>query len=90
MSRPDLKHLLRSTSPIPSLRTGPVRVLVGLRTKAPDKQLLDRLADRGLSIESVVQSTIIGSIDAEKVADLKDEPSVAEVELSVPLNRHRS
>lgn len=90
MSQPDLKHLLRSSSPTPALRVGSVRVLVGLRVKSPDQTLLGHLADLGLSIDSVVQSTVIGSIDAAKIADLEGEPHVAEVELSAPLQPHRA
>jgi hypothetical protein len=84
------REILRATRPGDARPKGPepVNVLIALNQPRPDQACRDRLTGIGLSIKSVVDNKIVGTIPATRVDELKADPCVAEVETSVALRPH--
>ena len=49
--------------------------------------ICQRLADRGLEIKRRIGNKVFGSVVGSKLADLRDDADVIELEESVPLRR---
>jgi hypothetical protein len=84
----DLKKLLDDPQVNPLAAKGAVNVLVDLRVPEADDKRLRHFASLGLQVREVVKNKLIGSILAEKLAQLRNDPDVADVELAVPLKPH--
>lgn len=67
---------------------GTVPVLVSLRMPSPDAAVLDQLRVGGLQIARVIGNTLLGSIDAARLPQLRLNEAVADVETSVKLKPH--
>jgi hypothetical protein len=83
-----LRRILNETSPDPSRRRGVVKVLVDLNVFEPDEECISRLQEMGLTINRIIKNKIIGTIHSDRLAALKADFQVNEVELSVPLEPH--
>ena len=83
----DLKKALQNSGLdlLASSRT--TKVIVALRVAEPDAACLDHLRGLGLSIERVLRSKVIGTVEARAIPALKADPRVEAVERSVPLER---
>jgi len=88
MKEGELREILEQSGVDPTRSEGPMRVLVSLRVPVPDQALLAHLAQIGLVVDRVIGHTLLGSIDASKMSELRCAPHVAEVEPSVTLGYH--
>jgi hypothetical protein len=85
MSLPNLAEIYREQV----ARTGSsIADHVALRTPAPDEKTLGHLAELGLTGQTVVGNTLVGSIPSSRLADLERDPLVAAVEPAVTLRPH--
>lgn len=69
-------------------KQGPLRVLVDLRVGEPDVDCLERLREHGLTVEKVVGNKVIGTVEGERLEELRTVPEVAEVEVPSKLRPH--
>ncbi len=69
--------------------TGSVEVLIDLNLPAADDPSLERLEAYGVTVDEVIGNKVVGSLPADRLADLRADPQVAEVELSARLKAHR-
>jgi hypothetical protein len=82
----DLEKILRSQQAGGTPAT--VKVLVALAQAKPSQALLGRLERLGLTVESAVGNKLTGSIPRDRLAALRRDSDVSEVEESVRLGPH--
>jgi hypothetical protein len=66
----------------------PVKVLVRLRSGPPDEACLTRLRGLGLTVDRVIDGTVVGEAAPGARRRLAADPEVAEVEVSRRLSPH--
>jgi hypothetical protein len=81
----DLKKILRGLGFDLGNPQESVRVLVELKGDKPSREDLERLTRLGLEVHRVIGRTVLGSSERGRIPALKNDPSVSQVELSVPL-----
>jgi hypothetical protein len=82
----DLKRIREALEKRGEDSRGRVRVFVALKAKNPEQRLLDRLRALGLSIDRVIDSTIVGAVPRSRINE--GGPGVTEMEESVRLEAH--
>jgi hypothetical protein len=63
-------------------------VLVALRAGGVDQDAREHLESLGLVIERIVQNKVIGSIPTARLAELRRDPLVGQVDVSTRLRPH--
>jgi len=81
------RDLLRGARP-GSAASGPTGVIVAVRPEPSVEAVAARLHDLGLVVERTIGDKIVGTIDGARLADLRADPAVREVETSVRLHPH--
>ncbi len=85
---PSLKQILEN-SPLGVPRSeGPIRVLIELKARVPDAKCMKRLQALGLKVKETIGNKIIGSVEPNRLEQLRADPDVLDVETSVPLELH--
>jgi hypothetical protein len=82
-----LRDLLND-SPFNQEPTGRVTVTVDLRDAKASPGFFERCKSLGMSVEKVSPNKIVGSIDAGRLAGLRADAEVREVEISRTLKPH--
>lgn len=88
MTKKSLKDRIRAAGEDLLTTRGPQRVLVALDEAEPGEVALERLAGCGLTVEEVHGSKVIGTIDGERLDELRALPEVREVETPTRLRPH--
>lgn len=83
-----LLDILRKTRPDGSGNEGPVSVLIALNIPALDDAVRRRLEAIGLQVRSATANKLVGTIDARKLADLRKDVAIREVEVAQRLKPH--
>ncbi len=65
--------------------SGPVKILIDLGVRSADEGCLRRLESYGVTVGEVVGNKVIGTIPGDRLADLRSDPDVADVEISAQL-----
>ncbi len=85
---PNLKQILED-NPLGVPRSkGPIRVLLELKVPGSDAECQKRLQALGLKVSEIIGNKIIGSVDPNRLDQLRSDPDVIDVEISVPLELH--